>query len=191
MPLVTIAEMAEHLHLLESTVRYYRDHFTPYIPIVGEGRQRRYPGEAIDVFKVIADILRKNHGSAIEAEETLSRLFPRAVDTTAITQQTTTEHQQPIPQLAERLAVFLTEQHTLLSYQSSTIDALNEDIAALKKQLAQPCAQPQETRLEQRDAALVATMLRVMTEHQPPSWWQRLFHTKSARGGSISVSLSG
>lgn len=104
-PTLTIAEIAKRLRLPESTVRYYRDHFAPYVPVVGEGRQRRYPAEALEVFRVIADGMRKNHGSATEVEETLSRMFPRHVESTAIEQQATTEPQQSLPQLAQTPAI--------------------------------------------------------------------------------------
>lgn len=49
-----------------------------------------------------------------------------------------------------------------------TPDVLKQDITALKEQLAHR-DQLQETRLEQRDAALVATIRRLMAQHPPPS----------------------
>ena len=58
MELLTIAQIAKQLGLPESTVRYYRDRFSEYIPTTGEGRGRRYRGEAVEVFRVIADKLR-------------------------------------------------------------------------------------------------------------------------------------
>ncbi|NMP22926.1 MerR family transcriptional regulator [Sulfobacillus harzensis] len=94
MATLTIAEIAQRLGLPESTVRYYRDHFTDYIPVIGEGRQRRDPAEAVEVFQVIADTLRKDHGSAIEVEETPNRMFPRNAVTIAEPPQTTAEQQQ-------------------------------------------------------------------------------------------------
>ena len=39
-------------------MRYYRDRFSEYIPTAGEGRSRRYKGEAVEVFGFIADKLR-------------------------------------------------------------------------------------------------------------------------------------
>lgn len=66
---LTIAQIAQQLGLPESTVRYYRDHFSDYIPVIGEGRQRRYPAEAVEVFQVIADTLRR-----IEAPQPKSRI---------------------------------------------------------------------------------------------------------------------
>ncbi len=40
MSLLTAAQIAKELNLPESTVRYYRDRFTEYIPTTGEGRNR-------------------------------------------------------------------------------------------------------------------------------------------------------
>src|SRR5947208_8285610 len=51
----TLREIARELNLPESTIRYYRDAFEAYIPAVGMGRRRRYPAEALDILRVIAD----------------------------------------------------------------------------------------------------------------------------------------
>lgn len=51
--LLTIRQLAEALALPESTVRYYRDAFADAVPAVGQGRRRRYPAEALDVFRTI------------------------------------------------------------------------------------------------------------------------------------------
>ncbi len=52
----TLREIARTLGLPESTVRYYRDAFSEYVPTVGRGRRRRYPPEAIAVLRRIADL---------------------------------------------------------------------------------------------------------------------------------------
>lgn len=52
----TLREIASTLGLPESTVRYYRDAFSSYVPTVGRGRRRRYPPAAIDVLRRIADL---------------------------------------------------------------------------------------------------------------------------------------
>ncbi len=179
MSMLTIAEIAERLHLPESTVRYYRDHFTAYIPVSGEGRQRRYPAEAVEVFQVIADKLRKNHGSATEVEETLSRLFPRNAVTTAGPPQTTTEQQQLFPQLAEQIAVVLKQQQDALSQQAQAIETLTAEVAALRHE-QDAREEARNRRLEERDQALVQTMRRLMEPPQSKSVWQRLFGAKTS-----------
>jgi DNA-binding transcriptional MerR regulator len=49
-----LCELARELDLPESTARYYRDVFAPFIPTVGVGRRRRYPEEALEKLKFIA-----------------------------------------------------------------------------------------------------------------------------------------
>lgn len=53
--LYTIREIARELALPESTVRYYRDAFSAYLPSVGTGRRRRYPAEAIPLLRLVAE----------------------------------------------------------------------------------------------------------------------------------------
>ena len=52
--LLTLRQLADELHLPESTARYYRDAFLDHIPSVGTGRRRRYPPEAVAVLRSIA-----------------------------------------------------------------------------------------------------------------------------------------
>lgn len=181
---LTIAEIAQRLGLPESTVRYYRDHFADYIPMIGEGRQRRYPAEAVEVFQVIADTLRKDHGTATEVEEALNRLFPRNAVTTAEPPQTAAGQQQSLPQLAEQIAVVLRQQqealerqNAMLTQQTAAVETLTQELMDLKRQLAER-DDAREQRLEERDQALVATMRRLLERQQPPSFWQRLFRSK-------------
>lgn len=51
---LSIREIARRIDIPESTLRYYRNVFTPYIPTIGAGRSRRHPEEAIEVFTAIA-----------------------------------------------------------------------------------------------------------------------------------------
>ncbi len=50
----TIREIARQLALPESTVRYYRDAFVEHIPVVGTGRRRRYPADAVAILRSVA-----------------------------------------------------------------------------------------------------------------------------------------
>ena len=50
-----LCELARALELPESTTRYYRDVFAPHVPVVGTGRKRRYPEEALPVLRFIVD----------------------------------------------------------------------------------------------------------------------------------------
>ena len=55
---MTIADIAHRLGLAESSTRYYRDRFSAFVPVVGEGRSRRYPPEALQVLATIAELSR-------------------------------------------------------------------------------------------------------------------------------------
>lgn len=51
----SISQVARTLGLPISTVRYYRDNFSAFIPTVGEGRRRLYPFEAVELIRLIHD----------------------------------------------------------------------------------------------------------------------------------------
>lgn len=53
--LLTVRQLAADLGLPESTIRFYRDAFLEHVPVVGTGRRRRYPAEAVAVLRLIAD----------------------------------------------------------------------------------------------------------------------------------------
>jgi len=98
--LLTVAEIAKRLDLPESTIRYYRDRFTSYIPTIGEGRNRRYRLEAVEVFRFIADTLRS--GAPFEdVEVALRASFPVSAEQQ---QQTAVTQQQSAAVLRELLA---------------------------------------------------------------------------------------
>lgn len=54
-PPYTLRAIARALDLPESTVRYYRDQFEPYLPADGRGRRRRYGEDAVRRLRRIAD----------------------------------------------------------------------------------------------------------------------------------------
>ncbi len=56
--LLTLTEMAQYLGIPETTVRYYRDRFAPFLPAVGSGRSRRYPLETVERLRWIVEQLR-------------------------------------------------------------------------------------------------------------------------------------
>lgn len=69
--LYTIRDVARELGLPESTVRYYRNAFSAYLPSVGTGRRRRYPAEAIPLLRLVAEGYAQNRPRA-EIEQALS-----------------------------------------------------------------------------------------------------------------------
>ena len=69
--LLTIRDVARELGLPESTVRYYRNAFAAYLPSVGTGRRRRYPAEAVPLFRLVAEGYAQNR-PRLEIEQALS-----------------------------------------------------------------------------------------------------------------------
>jgi len=85
----TIAEIARRLRIPESTIRYYRDRFPEFVPSVGQGRNRRYPQEAQEALRAIAEAMRSGVPEDI-VRDMLRERFPVCVDTqqdTAVEQQ--------------------------------------------------------------------------------------------------------
>lgn len=75
---LTIKEIARHLQVPESNIRYYRDRFEEYIPSIGEGRKKRYKNEALDVFAHIVQGYREEKSTEQISSE-LGNMFPRNV----------------------------------------------------------------------------------------------------------------
>ncbi|MCR5813766.1 MAG: MerR family transcriptional regulator [Desulfovibrio sp.] len=74
--LFSIADIARHFSLPESTCRYYCKRFAEYIPSVGEGRRRRYRKTTIDVISAILEEMKKSR-TANAVEDALAIRFPR------------------------------------------------------------------------------------------------------------------
>ncbi|MDR1660647.1 MAG: MerR family transcriptional regulator [Desulfovibrio sp.] len=74
--LLSIADIARHFSLPESTARYYCKRFALYIPGVGDGRRRRYRRETLDVIEAILEQMQKSR-TAIAVEDALEARFPR------------------------------------------------------------------------------------------------------------------
>ncbi|MDW8059502.1 MAG: MerR family transcriptional regulator [Thermomicrobium sp.] len=74
--LLTLTEVARCLGLPETTVRYYRDRFAPYLPAVGSGRSRRYPLRTVERLRWIVEQLRA--GVSVAEIEAQLRTLPDA-----------------------------------------------------------------------------------------------------------------
>lgn len=69
--LLTIADIARHFGLPESTARYYCKRFAPFMPSVGEGRRRRFRPEALAVVEAVLDAMQTaRNATAVEARLT-------------------------------------------------------------------------------------------------------------------------
>ena len=73
--LLSVAEIARRLGVPESTVHYWKNRFAQHLPSQGSGRQKRFRAEAVDVFRVIAEMFSLGH-STHDVMETLGKRFP-------------------------------------------------------------------------------------------------------------------
>jgi len=73
--LLSVAEIARKLGVPESTVHYWKNRFAQHLPSQGSGRQKRFRPEAVDVFRVIAEMFSLGH-STQDVMETLGKRFP-------------------------------------------------------------------------------------------------------------------
>ncbi|WP_333594321.1 helix-turn-helix domain-containing protein [Anaerospora hongkongensis] len=90
---LTLKAIGDSLGIPEATLRFYRDRYAEFIPCVGEGRTRRYPAAAVEVFKTIADSTKAGK----KPEEITNYLYSNyAINPTAITAtEAQGESQQP------------------------------------------------------------------------------------------------
>ncbi|HEY8414402.1 MAG TPA: MerR family transcriptional regulator [Thermaerobacter sp.] len=153
--LLTIADIARQLGLPESTLRYYRDRFAEFIPSVGEGRTRRYPQEAIEVFKAIADAMRSG-APKDEVEAALRARFALTVESNS-----NTNRRNAAAALVRDLVADVVEEAV-----ARQTEALRQEIELLRQELA--AAREREA---ERDARLVAEMRKLLEERRRRRWW--------------------
>jgi DNA-binding transcriptional MerR regulator len=73
--LLSVAEIARRLGVPESTVHYWKNRFAQHLPSTGAGRQKRFRPEAVEVFRVIAEMFSLGH-SAADVMDALGKRFP-------------------------------------------------------------------------------------------------------------------
>ncbi|MBU1611999.1 MAG: MerR family transcriptional regulator [Proteobacteria bacterium] len=82
---ISLREIARQLNIPPSTVVYYKDRFAEHIPSQGgEGRRKRYPADAIEIFRRIREMFNNNWSTEqIEQELAAPGRTDRRVDATA------------------------------------------------------------------------------------------------------------
>ncbi len=150
MELLTGAEIAKRLDLPESTVRYYRDRFAEYVPTTGEGRNRRYRAEALEVFAVIAESIRSGTPADIVEEELRDRFRREITAGPQLDRNNNTAAMVPAPAILEVL--------TRISAGLERVDGLprlveqqGEEIAGLRQQVLELTTALDRSRQQQQD----------------------------------------
>jgi len=174
--LLTLAEIAKQLDIPESTARFYRDRFPKYIPAVGEGRQKRYRPETVDVLRFIAEGFKRNV-TAIELEEELSRVFSRNIeDPKATTMTAAAPQQQHTGQELTMMAEMFRHGMAEIAAAMQTIADQRSEITELKRQIAalpQPKSREQE-RADQIDAKLAERKIEAQLRKEALAAWNEL-----------------
>ncbi|WP_305791227.1 MerR family transcriptional regulator [Thermaerobacter sp. FW80] len=161
--LLTIADIARHLDLPESTVRYYRDRFAEFIPSVGEGRGRRYPPEALDVFRTIADAMRSG-APKDEVEAALRARFALTVGPDSSSHRSNAAAAVLRGLLADVVEEAVERRTEALR---DELRRLREELAAAREALARQAEQE-----EAREDRLVARMRELLEERRRRRrWW--------------------
>jgi len=115
--LYSIAAVARHLDVPESTLHYWKNRFRDHLPCLGEGRGRRFRPEALEIFRVIAEGLGRGM-SVDEVKADLADRFPvnvSAGSSPARTRPAPAAGFAPGPGLEEVAAVFGREMARVLT----------------------------------------------------------------------------
>jgi DNA-binding transcriptional MerR regulator len=159
MDLLTIADIARALDLPESTVRYYRDRFSEFVPSVGEGRTRRYRAEALEVLRCIADAMR----ARTPAEDVRAALQARFPVTVEPQQQSAATQQQSAAAIADVWREIAADTEKALLEIAAETATLRNELRAQQQESA-AMAEEQERRHEQAMEQLCERQERQMQE---------------------------
>lgn len=153
--MLTIADIARHFSLPESTARYYCKRFASYMPCVGDGRRRRYRPETLQVVQCILDAMQTARNAAA-VESTLAARFARNAEGDADQQDANlpahcgTLHPAPLPDhalalleqqtramegIASALAMLAARQDELTALATSARNA-EAEVTSLRREVA-------------------------------------------------------
>ncbi len=125
---LSLREIGRRLNIPPSSVAYYKDRFSHFIPQQGgRGRRIRYPADALPIFKEIRHMFNNNY-SAEQVERDLARRFPPTHPP-----QTSTSETRSVSELAsvvEKLSDLLDTQALF----RAEIDSLRTELSSLRKE---------------------------------------------------------
>ena len=147
MDLLTLTAIAEQLNISESTVRYYARKFAKVLPSIGEGRQKRYRPEAVDVLRIIAEMFKENRTST-DIFDYLSKRFPINSEIQTEPQQSTLAVQQQsslidnqvvtvlLRKITEAMDIINIQHKEIVQAKDKELEAAKENITAQAQELA-------------------------------------------------------
>ena len=154
--LYSIKDLARELNVGESTVRFWRDRFSEFVPSVGKGKQRKYRSDALEALRFIQQETNRSK-SAEQIREELSWQQPIEAEaqesqrSAAAAQQWRSEDQNPVPvqelmgQVSELVRGVLEEQNRRMESLEAENRELRERLTRLEEQSQQRIAAPQRS----------------------------------------------
>lgn len=159
--LLTIAEIAKRLNMPESTVRYYRDKFAAFIPEVGEGRNRRYRPESLELFKYVAEELRSGKTVEMVLASMPQRFAINAIEPAADHNNNSTE------MILEFMRFFAEQQNKAVM---TELEQLRNEVAASRQDNVRLLEN-----LDKRDQTLMETLRTLQDSKKKKGFFKRLF----------------
>ncbi len=143
--LLSLREIGRRLNIPPSTVVYYKDRFADFIPPhAGKGRRKKYPSEALTIFKEIRTMF-ENNWSAEQIEQNLSEDFSHlfkpgnsGAAAGGLTENRNAE-QETRPALVTEITTVLDKMSGVLENQAlfrTEIDSLRAEVVQLKQDKA-------------------------------------------------------
>ncbi len=141
--LLSLREIGRRLNIPPSTVVYYKDRFSEFIPpYAGTGRRKKYPSEALTIFKEIRSMF-ENNWSAEQIEENLSQdfshLFKPGNNGSTSGGQAGSGENDNRPALVNEITTVLDKMSGVLENQAlfrTEIDTLRAEVTQLRKDKA-------------------------------------------------------
>jgi DNA-binding transcriptional MerR regulator len=161
--LFTIQQIGKELGVPESTLRYWRDRHEEYIPTQGTGRQRRYPIEAVAVFRRIAELAAEE----LTAEQVAERLRLEFTREITIAEDNSSNAAATV-NVIEALRQIAVAQQEIVKIVTENKE-LKVEMEMLKARV-----EKQESAAEERDRKLMEVLREIQEQKQKKSFWQRL-----------------
>lgn len=154
----TLTQIAGRLGKPESTLRGYRDRFSEFIPTVGRGRSRRYPEEAVEVFKLIIGLKDQGYQDA-QTYERLTTKYTKTVEVVDTVRQDILDEIRYMREGQALLAKRVMEQAKVITELQERLDQLQE-AQAVTDGVADQAAQVAQAAID-RAAELAADLQEV------------------------------
>ncbi len=132
--LYSLADMARHFALPESSIRYYCKRFETFIPSSGQGRQRRFTYEALEIIQtIIEEMPRLRTAKAVEAE--LQKRYPQNVTVTSLQdiKKSTSKHEGQASQSAQNALATQKQPYQAVTHELATPMRLDNDLNPLSQ----------------------------------------------------------